>query len=56
MFKVLVFYQIFFIWEGCVGVFKLPLLRFSGVIETFNTDWCLVDDCFQISYRLGFIN
>ena len=56
MCKGLVFYPIFVLWEGRVGVFKLPLLQFSGVIETFNTEWCLVDDCFQISYRLGFIN
>ena len=54
--KGLVCYQIFFIWEGCVGVFKLPLLCFSGLIETFNTEWCLVDDCLQSSKRLGFIN
>ena len=56
MCKGLVCYQIFVIWEGCVGVFKLLLLRFSGVIENFNTEWFLVDDCFQISYRIGFIN
>ena len=38
MFKGLVCYQMFVIWEGCVGVFKLPLLQFSGVIETLNTE------------------
>ena len=46
--------QVFF--AVCVGVFKLLLLRFSGVIEPFNAEGCLVDDCCPSSNRLGFIN
>ena len=35
---------------------KLLLLQFSGVIEPFNAEWCLVDDCCHSSNRLRFIN
>ena len=35
---------------------KLLLLQFSGVIEPFNAEWCLVDDYCHSSNKLGFIN
>ena len=35
---------------------KLHLLRFSGVIEPLNAEWCLVDYCYHSSNRLWCIN
>ena len=39
-----------------VFVIKLLLLQFSELIEPFNAEWCLVDDCCHSSNKLGFIN
>ena len=39
-----------------VFFFVLLLLQFSGVIEPFNAEWCLVNECCHSSNKLGFIN
>ena len=42
--------------ERVVFFLKASLLQFSGVIEPFNAEWCLVDDCCHSSNKLGSIN